>query len=273
MKALPFTLLVLLAIACVANAYPMLNGPTGIVAVPTADIAGMGHLQIAADYYNSKDDSEFVGNAVPIRAVFGVLPYVEVGASYWLTDAAVDNLNSWNVNAKVKCPIGLFGFSPAAGAFYGKVNLPVPPIAFTSGGQALPLVAITGDDSLTTEQLYLAGTRNLLPAVSGIEALKLTVGANWTKFKSNGSDVDGIREFAALELALLNKLSLGAEYQTKKSDLGDADPLTSLVARYAVNPALSIEAGWTNAEAGIGGFNTSTKHRLFAGAIYNWGAK
>ena len=239
----------LLALACAAYGYPTLQGPTGIVIVPTADTAGFANLQLAAAFYDS-GEAGLVENSYPVRALFGPLPGLEIGAAYWIAGFFGNDVNTWNLNAKLRSPIGLFGFATAVGAVYGQTNVPI------------------GND-ITITQVYLVGTNNLTGILipGSLGALRLTLGANWTQFE-NGDSEDALRAFAGVDVQLLRRLSVAAEYQTASSSLGDVDPLTSLVARLTVSRNLTLEGGVTNADPLTGGFTTLDEQNLFFGLIY-----
>jgi len=107
--------------------------------------------------------------------------------------------------------------------------------------------------------------------VSSVGDVRGTLGVNWTTVDAGDTDNSAARAFAGVEVSLLNKLTLAAEYQTKDGDVGDEKPLTSLVARYRANPMLTVQAGVTN--AGLGGFAGSEDHHLFVGASFGFGAQ
>lgn len=234
-----------------AFGYPSLIGPTGLTVVPTADAAPLGGLQVAATMYTTEDDALTLDNTLIARATFGVFPMLEVGAAFWRTDFAGDDLDTISANAKFVLPIGLIGGDTALGAILARTNVPI------------------GSD-ITTTYLYVANSRGIFGIPGGIQTLQFTIGANWTQFE-NGVSVDGLRGFAGLELALMDTLSVAAEYQTESDDLGDADPLTSLVARLAISDNFILEAGVTNANPIFAGFNATDEHNLYASIIFGWG--
>lgn len=244
---------ILLAAAGTAFGYPSLLGPTGLALTPTADIGRFGSLQIAATFYNTKDDIAGLDNTEMARAAFVVLPEIEVGAAFWRAKPAGGNTDTMSANAKIKLPLSLIGGNTAVGAILARTNGPVGP-----------------DE--TTTCAYIANTRGLLGIPGGAQTFRLTLGANWTRIE-DGTSVDGIRGFAGLEFDIMDGFTVAAEYQMKKSDLGDTDPLTSVVGRLAISENLVLEAGVTNADPVTGGFTAMSEHNLFAGVILDWGGK
>lgn len=242
---------VLLAAAGIASGYPSLLGPTGEVAVPTADVADLGALQLAATFYNTEDDDLALDNTIIARATFGLLPILEVGAAFWRADIVGEELDTISANAKLKLPFSLIGGSTAVGAIVARTD------------------ALIGDE-LTTTYAYLVNTRGLLGIPGGSTPLKLTLGANWTRIE-NGDSVDDIRGFAALQFDLMDAVSIAAEYQMESEDLGDADPLTSLVGRVNLGENWAIEGGITNADPLTAGFTAADEHNLFISLIFGWG--
>ena len=243
---------VLLAMACAAYGFPSLHGATGIVLAPTADTAKFGSLQVAASFYQTGDDA-LVDDTWIARAMFGLLPNIEVGASFWRTQSADEDVDTLIGDAKLQFPLGLLGFDSALGAKIATTDLP-------------------GGESLNVQQAYLAMTRGIFGIPGGMQTLGLTVGTNWTKL-DNAASEDAFRFFAALELMLMDSLSVAAEYQTEESDLGDDDPLTSIVARLAISTTLTLEAGATNANPLTGGFTAGGDHNLFASIAFGWGGE
>jgi len=243
----------LLGAAGTAFGYPSLLGPTGQAATPTADTAPFGSLQAAGTFYNTKDSDLGIDDTLTARAVFGLLPNLEVGAAFWRAKVADSDVDTISANAKIKLPLSLIGGSTAVGAILAKTNEPIGP-------------------DVTTTYFYAANTRGLLGIPGGIQTLKLTLGANWTKIE-DGASADGLRAFAGLELDLMDTLGVAAEYQMKKSSLGDADPLSSVVARLDVNENFILEAGVTNTDPFTGGFSATDEHNLFASVIFGWGGK
>ncbi|MHB0936745.1 MAG: hypothetical protein ACYC6A_10180 [Armatimonadota bacterium] len=255
MKLLLTTVLaaVLFTAAGIAYGYPSLLGPTGQVATPTADVTNLGALRLAATFYNTEDDDLALDNTLLARGTFGLLPILEVGAAIWRADIAGEDLDTISANAKLRLPISLIGGSTAVGAILAQTDVPV-------------------GDELTTTYVYIANTRGLLGIPGGSQPFKLTLGANWTQIE-NGVSVDDIRGFASLQFDLMDTISVAAEYQMESDELGDADPLTSLVGRLGISENFILEGGVTNANPFTAGFTAQDEHNLFVSLIFGWGGE
>jgi|GEM_PF-2269471 len=236
-----------------AFGYPALIGPTGLAATPTANSASSGSLLVAGTFYNTEDSDLAMDNSLAARAVFGLLLSLEVGAAFWRAGIDGADVDTASANAKIALPISLIGGKTALGAVLASTNPPIGP-------------------DVTTTYIYVANTRSLLGIPGGAQVFSLTLGANWTQFE-DGASVDDIRGFAGFEFAILDRLSLAAEYQSESGDLGDADPLTSVVGRMVLNDNFYLEAGVTNADPLSGCFTATSEHNLFASLIYGWGKK
>jgi hypothetical protein len=220
----------LLAVAACAVSLT-LTGPSGLVTLPTAAVVAPGQLVAALDYYNTDDDA-----TIPLRVTYGIAPGWEAGARYAINDTA----NVWAVNAKYLTPLSIADFRLAAGAQY-------------SQSDASPSTQVT--------QAYLTGTRTLLEAKGKAPAVTGTLAANWTKVAPG---TNGVRAALGLQAdCSLTHASVIAEYQTKSSRLGEADPVWSLAARYPATPQLTVQAGLTN-----GALLAQKGSNLFVGASY-----
>lgn len=253
MKLLITTVLAaaLFAAAGIAYGYPSLLGPTGEVVVPTANVANLGSLQLAGTFYNTEDDTIVLDNTLIARGTFGLLPILEVGAAFWRADVDGESIDTISANAKFKLPLSLIGGTTAVGAILANSDEPV-------GGD------------VTTTYAYIVNTRGLLGIPGGTQPFKLTLGANWTRFE-DGESVDDIRGFAALQFDFMDTLSVAAEYQMESDDLGDADPLTSVVGRLGFSENWAVEGGVTNANPFTAGFTATDEHNLFLSLIFGWG--
>jgi len=226
---------VMLAAACAAYAYPTFTGPTGLVNAPTAEVAPAGQLDLAVDYFASKNDETGDKNSWPVRVLYGAGSGFEVGAAYDVNGIAGKSL--WDVNAKYKTTFCPAGIDLAIGAIYGQAN--------------------TDPDTLRATQAYLAGTKcfNLVLPIA------LTIGANWTQLEQLDA-VSGWHGFIGADVTLMKQLDLVADYQTINKHL-DGKSLWSACLRYCVTPALAVQAGVNN-----GLFVGTSKSRYFVGANY-----
>ena len=246
----------MLAAACAAYAYPTLAGPTGLVNVPTAEVASAGQFVAALDYYNSKDNGKTDSNSYPFRVLYGFGNNLEVGVGY---DSDALSMTSypdetetlststkalWDVNAKYKIP-SYFGADWAVGALYGQAN--------------------TDPDNTNVTQVYLAGTKDFSTG-EGAPSIKGTIGVNWTQVKATVTN-SAWRFFLGAEAIVMPNLSVLADVQTKDSDL-DRNAMWSAAARYAFTPVLSAQLGFTNGPI-IGANDTN----LLLGVDYTFGGE
>jgi hypothetical protein len=220
-------------LAGIATAYPTLYGPTGGVALPTADVA-KGFVG-AADYYHTDIEQSY-----PLRGEFGLGRGVEVGGLYTFNNAT----NVWGANAKLG--FSLLGMNDfAVGGNYTRET----------------------DGDLKTTQAYLVHTHRM--TLGNNLGLRVSVGGNWTKIKDAVIDADGIRGYAVGDLALTRALSVIGEYQTTTNDLPEAKHLSSWGVRLNMSPSLSFQGGWTNASL-LNGFGTGA-HNWYAGLSFAFG--
>ncbi|MHB0938151.1 MAG: hypothetical protein ACYDCO_03945 [Armatimonadota bacterium] len=101
------------ALACAAYAYPTLNGPTGLVFVPTAAVAPAGQLQVALDwaYFSDFEDAD-----IPLRVLYGINDQFEIGAAYFSQEGNEDN--AFGINGKFVLPFTAGDAAWAVGASF-----------------------------------------------------------------------------------------------------------------------------------------------------------
>jgi hypothetical protein len=224
-----------------ALAYPTLIGPTGQAVIPTAEIAP-AFLTVAGDYRNLP-----AGTSFPVRALVTPLSSLEVGALYDPYDDEALLEEAWSANAKIQA-LEIFGGETAVGAIFRRET-------------------DRADFDTDYWQGYFAWTSDFDREFDTTNIV-LTWGVNWTQLEfANGVSEEAVRGFAGLRLLFANGVTLAGEYQTKASDLGDADPLTSAVIRVHLGENFALEVGTTNAI----GLVTESTHRLFAGAEFTFG--
>lgn len=238
-------------------AYPTLAGPSGIVAVPTAQVTHVGQWQLAADYYNTNDTVTGVRDTVPIRLLYGIAPNLEVGVAGWLARVDGTNADSGSANIKYLTPIHLAGFNLATGAVYA-VTEAAADEDFTRNAKTL--------------DIYLTGTRTLIGQAENMPLLQGTLGVNWTKIDAGAEKGDGLRLMGGLQFMPMKKLGIAAEYQTKRAAVGDDKALASAVVRYMLGNNMKAEAGITNAGFNYAGLTGAPDYNPFVGLTYEWGA-
>lgn len=255
-----YGLLLALAFGAAALAYPTLSGPTGQSVIPTAYIAGTG-ITLAGDWYELPD-----GNSFPLRALLSLGSSAEFGVAYdpFNSDAVgeiagvllpLDSM--WGANAKVR--FGRFlGGNGAIGAQFLRFRADVPVDETT--------IKLNND----FEQAYFAWTAGIRPVRNGDSVLNLTWGVNWTRFDpEEGTSDSAFRFFAGAELWLTRMIAISADYQTKKTDVGDTKAISAVAARICLNPNLALQVGTTNALGVIG----QDDHNTFFGLAIALGGR
>jgi len=221
-----------LMLACASFALPSLFSYTGTTAQPTAAVVPVNQMQLAADWVN------FDPAAYPLRAVYGLKDGWELGVGYTPQSA----LDAWNVGSKWQVPFAPFGAQTALGAVYFKIN----------------------EQDLSVTQLYFVGSKPLIEAGEISPAISANLGVNWTQIDEDGDRDSEVREFASLELAFPNQLTLSGELQTRSSI--DSESLWGVKATYPWTPTLTVEAGVVN------GFTAGSDNvDFFLGLAYTFG--
>ncbi len=243
------------ASAAAALAYPTLNGPTGLVTVPTADTAPLGAVDLAVDYQktglkglgSSLDmyDPEDV-KIIPIRAVAGVAPNAEVWAGYTKVSGDLD-AKLWNGGAKYRFASEAKDKVDAAiGGSFGRLQ---------------------NDEDINLSNAFLVLSKKLSTGSQKV-GVKGHLGVLWLKVASP-IDQTLIKPFIGVEITGDKGVSLVVEYRVKDSDIDSKAPFSAAV-RYLVSEDLWIQAGMTNAALGGIGFDDQ---RFFGGLSYRFRAK
>lgn len=209
-------------------------GPTGYVALPSAEVAPGDTWVVAADAFSS----DFTDTTLPARFSYGVFAVAEVGGSYTYSDDG----HTVGVHGKYLLPDRFERFDVALGAVFQRGNLETRDISFL--------------------QFFTACTARL-PS-PGLLGLSGTLGLNWTRFEFGDPFETGVRLFGGLEASFGTSWNAVAEIQTK-DDAIDEDPLASVALRWT-RGAWTVQGGLTNAWGlrGTGG------QSLFAGVQYEF---
>jgi hypothetical protein len=220
-----------------AGAYPTFSGPTGMVALPNAEVAPPGALILALDYQNQSGDVTLW----PARAVYGIADKTEVWAGYMRASASSDSTSSWNVGAKYKF-----------------ATEPVQKISLAVGGSWGKGDALSEDVTITN--LFVVASKNIASrkAAEARISAKASLGMLW---ENVGSPIDQTltEPFLGLELYGKKGVSLALDYRVKNSDF-DAKAPFSAVVRMPLSQTrpLWAEAGFSNAAfMGLGGDSSS----------------
>ncbi len=227
-----------LVLAGIANAYPTLTGPTGLMIVPTADIPCTG-VEVAGDWQGMDNE----GASIPTRALISLGRVVEIGGSYDFFNSHAPLSSAWGANAK----IALFD------CFDGK----------TAIGAQFRRELDLGDQVTDYTQGYFAWTTECSGEDIDVSNFALTVGVNWTEVSPDiaATSSYGVRFFTGLSVNLMPDVDLMGEYQTKNVSLGDTDAATSVGMRFRLDDNINAEFGYTN----MLGLSVEPTHHFFAG--------
>lgn len=212
-----------------ASAYPTIDGSTGVVNLPTAEIAPQGTIDLAVTY----QQAPFDWNGVPVRVNAGVAKDWELYASYQPSRAASDGDNDDFITAGVK---------------YSILNQAEDDVDLAIGG-TLGKETWGWDDHETSNKAYLAVSKDFSIAPSIPLTARGTAGLLYNFFKGHGWNDSFTKPYVALELMNDSGVSLGMEYRWRDDDWDDDDALFSSVLRYQCPKVpLFLEVGTTNGE-------------------------
>jgi hypothetical protein len=227
------------SLACTvgASAYPSLAGPTGTGSLPTASVVAPGQLQAAIDLYEANEWHS--DTAVPIRAVYGIAPNVEVGAGYTNQQIADDDGNSWNINAKLKAGVTQGDITWAVGGRYGQTDV----TAF--------------DTTQSAAQLYVVASKDFVMSHSSVPTIRGSLGLNYTSLDTDTPDGafsdSALRPFISASATFANRVNVSLDFQAKDHNL-DIHPMHAIMVRYPFTNAVAGEIGLTNMQAnGVSG--------------------
>jgi len=242
-----------------AFAIPSLGGPTGIVTVPTANVAPATGLQTALTYQSFQAESlGMYGSAEDITSwAIQVLGGVSDQAELWAAYSTVSNsedFHMWEIGGKLQLAPGTDDTTRlAVGASYGSWQDAVGPL-----GGSLGMYGTGGDVDVL--KAYIVATRDFTPMAgeswewSSTPTTRMlgSAGLMYISVDPEGGGSETLaRPFVGFEFIGPEGTALGLEYRWKDSDL-DAKAVFSAVLRHPFTPALSAEIGTTN--AGPGGF-------------------
>jgi len=233
----------LLAVACAAQAYPTLVGPTGLILAPTALVIAPQTFNVAVDYLASKNHAAEVDqkDTYPIRALYGVVPGLEFGAGY---DAnVIQDEGVWDINAKYAIPYNCPGnVKTAIGVIYAQSN------TIPAHDNPTPPPATIAATELKITDVYLVGTDYFN---FGRCPVGVTLGVNWTQFELQTKN-SGWRVQFGVDVPVNQCIGVVADVQTI-AKMGNVNglfegqkTLWSGGVRYLIMPQLSAQAGVTN---------------------------
>lgn len=233
------------ALACAAYALPTLQGPDGLLTVPTADVTPAGQFQIAGDWsylQSGLAGLELFGltamndAVLDVRALYGIGNAFEVGAAYMSNEN--DALgNVWDVNAKYRTPFTLGGAAWAVGAAYVNIEK----------------AEDFGFDRKNFLEAYVSGTKAFNENFKGTASVRwaqdgearLLDSASLLQGIAQLGSTDTLKDLGQWQLALGaeakmdNGLTLVGEYL---NNLPGAE--VAAAARYPLTPALTAQVGY-----------------------------
>lgn len=189
------------------------RGECGLARTPSTEALPPLSAAVAADFVAS--DETFI----PVRAEFGVIEGLEVGAHYWYLDLPGDS-TGWGLNVKYVLPPFVENLGLAVGGHYKEQDL--------------------GDINNDGHDLYVAASYPL-------GFLVPTAGLMYESITGDNDDSDA-RFFASIVANILPTFSLGAEIMSPsdKLDGDDADPPLWFGARFTPLEGLTVQAGLLN---------------------------
>ena len=215
-------LLAVCAIAASAAVYPTFDGATGVVTLPTAEIAPQGTVNLALSYMEVPQD----GKLANARINYAVGKNLElwVGEEFFRGD---DWSNEEIMNGGVKFRLlsqENTGIDLAIGGSVGRDQW--------------------RDNREDVTKAFLAISKDFTLVVPA----RLTVGAMFNRFENDDWSEEFTQPYAALELLDVKGLNIGVEYRQRDDDLDDSQAPLSAVMRYSVpDHPVWIEIGTTNA--------------------------
>jgi hypothetical protein len=233
---------VALTAAVPAQAQSTFTGECGLVRTINATTLPPMTLAVAADYVHADD------MFVPMRAEFGVIEGLEVGANYWFVDNDfIDGIVG--ANAKYRLPLQFVeGLGIAVGVNYQFTSL--------SEGDDLSALKLTAVASYDIP----AGPVTVTPSAGML-----------FERDSNGDSENGVRFFANVLAMVMPNLGVGGEIMTTvdKLDGDGADPYMWFGARFMPLENLSVQAGVLN-NANYGGDQSDWTFHLGAGYAFSF---
>jgi hypothetical protein len=269
-KALWLAALLVLAVVAGSSAafsYPSLQGPTGLVVLPDANVEPRGSWTLAADYVNVETEgrpaSILIGPDLKLtqaRLVWGVSDRAELWVAYTdinvgtpdvhpdyvFPDESGDNSHEWAGGAKLQ-----IHDDPATG------------VKVAVGAGHYDASVCSSCHNIKRDNIYAVLTKESAARSPHQWRWKGSLGLTYTKFDFDGGEDTILQPFGGLE-ASSGRLSLVGEYRTKEAGIDDTG-MWSAGARYMITPNLGLQAGVTNGAFyfyGIGAHKASAYYGL-----------
>lgn len=267
--------------AASASAVPSLAGPTGLVMLPTADIAPTTLWQVAVGHRSLSVAQMYDAQNVDVSIwAFSGLKGVADDAELWVAYQRATNGEDgdvWEYGGKYLLsenllPRGSFlgGTRVAVGASLGRWSS-----AVGFGAAAMYEDTVTSND-VETLRAYLVATKQFVPTYTGEwpwgepsgTRIVGSAGVMYLRVDPDiGQDDSLVRPFLGVQFYGRRDLELLAEYRFKDSDL-EEDALFSVAVRKPWGTSTSLEVGLTNASP-IG--LATGDQDMYIRLTYRWG--
>lgn len=209
--------------ASAVREYPTFDGPTGVVTLPTAEIAKVGTINLAASYQAAPNNWKVA--LVRANAAVGNNVEVWAGTAQWREqDSYNENVDNFGAKLRLMSQANN-GIDVAIGGSFGRDKWH------------------WGDEDIT--KAFLAVTKDF--EVAGATC-RLTGGAMYNRIKDGDWSDKFTKPYAALEVLNVRGCDIGIEYRQRDDDFDDEEAPMSAVLRYSVpDKPVWIEIGTTNA--------------------------
>jgi hypothetical protein len=267
--------------AASASAVPSLAGPTGLVMLPTAEIAPTNLWQVTVGHRSFDVTTMYEAADVSVWALSlmkGVADDAELWVAYQrVTDGSDSDL--WEYGGKYQLSENLFPRMALLGGAKISVGASLGRWANGVGMGALNMYeegegAAGGD--VETLRAYIVASKQILPEytgewVWGTDELgtRIVASAGFMYLRVDAEEVGAdsmIRPFLGLQVFGRRNLEMLAEYRFKDSDL-EKDSVFSVAVRKPFGNSTTFEAGLTNGDPiGLGNIDATMYLRL----AYTW---
>jgi hypothetical protein len=267
--------------AASASAVPSLAGPTGLVMLPTAEIAPTTEWQVTVGHRSFDVNTMYEPADVSVWALSlmkGVADDAELWVAYQrVTDGSDSDL--WEYGGKYQLSENLFprmallgGAKISVGASLGRWANGVGMGAFSMYEEGEG--AVGGD--VETLRAYIVASKQILPEYTGEwvwgtddvgTRIIGTAGLMYLRVDAEEVGADSmIRPFLGLQVFGSRNLEMLAEYRFKDSDL-ESDSVFSVAVRKPFGSSTTFEAGLTNGDPiGLGNIDAT----LYLRFAYSW---
>jgi hypothetical protein len=237
-----------------AFAASSLEGPTGIVNVPSTAVEDPGKGELALTWQDLDQlEGAPLDNRMVVRGLYGVAPKWEVGA-LWNKVQNSEDIKIWGANVKYQImrePEQQLGL--AVGAGYSNFDFDLPPDLKWTRYYAV------ASKKLSTASEYEDTSMGEVTGLIGVVGDRVKVEGDTSETDTN--------IMLGVEALSRDGTYLGLDWRPKWKDVGDS--IFSIVARRNITPQIGAELGWTNS---LGPFGADKK-KIFVGIAYTFGTE